>query len=124
MNCWAVVAINTRLRRKGRLRGALSTFGQRGPHFVTGEIALNDAVDTDVQLAFGTEYSYANRLFLRAGKRFYNDDRATGETGLYGLSGGVGIAIPLVSRPLRFDYAYTSMGDLENVQVFSFEFGR
>ena len=106
------------------LGGALSTFGQRGPHFLTGEVALNDAVDTDVQLAVGTEYSYANRFFLRGGKRFYNDDRATGSTGLYGLSGGVGLAIPLASRHLRFDYAYTSLGDLENVQVFSFELGR
>lgn len=106
------------------LGGPLSTFGQRGPHFVTSEVAISDAVDTDVQLAVGAEYTYAHRFFLRGGKRFYNDDRATGTTGLYGLSGGVGVAIPVASRQLRFDYAYTSLGDLDNVQVFSFEFGR
>ena len=106
------------------LGSALSTFGQRGAHFVRTELALNDAVDTDVQLGLGAEYSYANRLFLRGGKRFYNDDRATGSAGLYGLSGGIGLAIPLASRQVRFDYAYTSLGDLQNVQVFSFEFGR
>ena len=106
------------------LGGPLSTFGQRGPHFVTSELAISDAVESNIQLAGGVEYSYANRVFVRGGKRFYNDERATGSAGLYGLSGGVGLAIPLAARRVRVDYAYTSLGDLENVHVFSFEFGR
>ncbi len=95
-----------------------------GMHSLIGELAFNDAIDTDVQMAGGLEYGFNNLAFLRVGKRFYNDDRATGNEGMYGLSGGVGLRLPIASRSFRFDYAYTSMGDLENVQVFSLEFGR
>ena len=95
-----------------------------GMHSLIGELAFNDAIDTDVQMAGGLEYGFNNMAFLRVGKRLYNDDRATGNEGLYGLSGGLGLRLPIASRSFRFDYAYTSMGDLENVQVFSLEFGR
>ena len=32
--------------------------------------------------------------------------------------------LPIGGRSLRFDYGYVSLGDLENMQVFSFELGR
>ncbi len=66
-------------------------------------------------------------LFVRGGKRFYNDDRDIGEDSsiMYGLSGGFGVRLPIAGRGLRFDYAYTALGDqLQNIQVFSLEFGR
>lgn len=94
-------------------------------HQLTGEAAFSDAIDANLQTAFGLEYTWNQRFFLRGGKRFFNDERATGGRGLYGLSGGAGLRIPLgEQRAVRFDYAYTSFGDLENVQVFTFELGR
>ena len=95
-----------------------------GMHSLAGEVAFNDAIDTDIQVAGGLEYGFNNFAFVRVGKRLYNDDRATGDEALYGLSGGLGLRLPVGERSFRFDYAYTSMGDLENVQVFSLEFGR
>lgn len=89
-----------------------------------GEINWSDAIDTDLQFAGGLEYGFRNMFFLRAGKRFYNDDRATGTSGLYGLSGGFGLRLPLRDRGIKFDYGYTSLGDLSNVQVFTLGFGR
>lgn len=96
-----------------------------GMHTLNGEFNFYDAIDTNLQFATGVEYGFRNMAFLRAGKRFYNDDRVYGgEKGMYGLSGGLGLRLPLGGRSLRFDYGYTSLGELENVQVFSFEFGR
>lgn len=94
-----------------------------GTHMLDAEIAFNDAIDTDVQMAGGLEYGFNNIAFVRVGKRFFNDDRATGDEALYGLSGGLGLRLPLGARSFRFDYAYTSLGDLNDVQVFSLEFG-
>ncbi|MFN2398039.1 MAG: PorV/PorQ family protein [Gemmatimonadaceae bacterium] len=89
------------------------------------ELAFSDAIDTDIQLGFGLEYGFNNMFFLRGGKRFYNDDREFGSSKMkYGLSAGAGLRIPISSRSFRLDYAYTSLGELDNVQVFSFEFGR
>lgn len=105
--------------------GAESSLGQgNGQHRLTGELAFSDAIDSNLQTAGGLEYSFRDFIFLRGGKRFYNDDRATGNKGQFGLSGGAGLKIPLASRSIQLDYAYTSLGDLENVHVFSFQFGR
>jgi hypothetical protein len=104
-----------------------SIFGKgAGQHTLVGELAFSDAIDTDVQTAIGLEYGFRNIVFARAGKRFYNDDRQRGaeNAGSYGLSGGLGARLPIGGRSLQFDYAYTSLGDLQNVQVFTFEFGR
>ena len=101
-----------------------SMFSADPRHKLLAEAAFNDAIDTDLQFAGGLEYSFNNLVFLRAGKRFYNDDRATGSSGMYGLAGGAGVRLPLGPRAIRFDYAYMSLGDLENVQVFTFGFGR
>lgn len=104
---------------------ANSILGQgNGRNSLMGEVAFNDAIDTDIQVAAGLEYGFSNIFFLRGGKRFYNDDRTTGSSATFGLSGGAGMRLPIRGRSLRFDYAYTGMGDLQNVQVFSFELGR
>lgn len=107
------------------LMGTQSSLLQLGPrHALVGEAAFSDAIDTDLQFAGGLEYSFNNLLFVRGGKRFYNDDRTTGSASMYGLSGGLGFRLPFRDRALRFDYAYTSVGDLDNVQVFTIGFGR
>lgn len=83
---------------------------------------LNDATDTDLQVSLGVEYGFRDLLYLRAGKKWAR------EAGLErdfadNLSFGGGIVLPMLGRHLKFDYAYTGMGDLQNVQVFSFELG-
>ena len=95
-----------------------------GTHALLAEFALNDGVDLATQSAIGVEYSYSNLFFARAGKKFYNDDRSTGSSAKYGLSGGFGLRLPVAGHDVRFDYSYTSLGELQNVQIFSFEFGR
>jgi len=94
-----------------------------------GEVAFSDANESNPQVAGGLEFSFANTFFVRGGKRYYNDDRNIARNGAvnsatYGLSGGAGLRIPLRGRGLQFDYAYTQMGELQNVQVFTFSFGR
>jgi hypothetical protein len=104
---------------------ASSLFGSGSKNnSLRGEVAFNQAIDTDVQAALGVEYAFANKVFLRGGKRFFNDGRSTGSNAQYGLSGGGGLRLPVGERYLQFDYAYTSLGDLENIQVFTFSFGR
>ena len=95
-----------------------------GQHVLRTDVSVNDAIDQSSQLALGAEYAFRDMVFVRGGKRFYNDERATGTTGSYGLAGGLGLRLPIAGRALRFDYGYVSLGDLENVQVFSFEIGR
>ena len=107
-------------------------------HALDVAVDLLDAVDSELQTSFGIEYSYRQIAFLRIGKRFYNEGQRTGDIladvgggsefyrtsdfrGFsHGLSLGGGIRVPALGR---FDYAYVNMGELENVQVFSFEFG-
>ena len=107
---------------------ANSLLGTRGggQHRLFAEVSMNDAVDLATQVGFGAEYSFRNLAFLRGGKKFYNDDRVADASfkGAYGLSGGAGVRVPLAGRAIKFDYSYTSLGDLRDIQVFSFEFGR
>lgn len=102
---------------------------------------ITDAVDSDAQAAVGIEYNYRQILFARAGKRFFNEDQRTGDLERqiggdpeffrqgsfrdfdHGLSFGGGLRFRALGRSVAFDYAYVGMGELENVQVFSFEFG-
>lgn len=105
---------------------AESLLGQgNGLNTLNSAVEFSDAIDTDVQLSWGLEYGFRNLVFARLGKRFYNDERQIGGgRGMYGLSTGLGLRLPLAQRALQFDYAFTSLGDLQNVHVFSFEFGQ
>jgi hypothetical protein len=104
---------------------AESLIGQgSGTHRLNAEVALTDGVDLAAQVGVGVEYSFSNYFFARGGKKFYNDERSTGSSAKYGLSGGFGVRLPISDRDVRFDYSYTSLGDLQNIQIFSFEFGR
>lgn len=86
---------------------------------------MTDAIDTDVQLTLAAQYSFRDIVFLRAGKRFANEKQTTDFRGKgYGASVGGGLWLPLGGgRRLAFDYAYTEMNELKNIQVFSLEFG-
>jgi hypothetical protein len=104
---------------------AEALFTQAGPHrlVVSGEIL--DAIDTDVNYTIGAEYSLGNIVFLRAGKRWVNEAHDESfRTGNYGLSWGGGLSLPFGGgRRLAFDYARTNMGELDNVQIYSFSLG-
>lgn len=110
-------------------------------HGLNASVDLTDAVDSELQTAIGIEYNFRQLGFLRVGKRFYNESQRTGDIQTavegnadffrqddfrdfsYGLSFGGGVRIPLGGRGIAFDYAYVDMGELENVQVLSFEYG-
>lgn len=83
---------------------------------------LNDAIDTDLQTALGLEYGFRDLAFVRAGKRWYNEAQIS-RSFSHGAAFGAGLNVPLgdVTR-LRLDYAYTDMGDLQNIQVFTLDF--
>lgn len=83
---------------------------------------VSDAFDTDLQTRLGAEYNFRETLFVRAGKRFFNEDRAPWDT-MDGAALGLGVRIPFLGRRIALDYAYTELGELDNVQTFSIEFG-
>jgi len=91
-------------------------------HTLVGELDFFDAIDTDVQPSVGFEYGYKSNYFLRAGKRWFNEQHAPWKFA-DGLSFGGGVKIPVLGRKLTLDYAYTTMGELQNNQVLSFEIG-
>ncbi|MDP4175282.1 MAG: PorV/PorQ family protein [Bacteroidota bacterium] len=74
--------------------------------------------DNDESVNVGTELSYNNFIFLRAGftSLFLSKDQREG-----GLSLGVGVASGnlLGQTGIQFDYAYRNFGRLENIHVFS-----
>jgi len=91
---------------------------------MTGEIL--DGIDTDVNYTVAAEYNFRGMLFLRAGKRWVNEAHTESfRTGGYGLSYGGGLSIPLggSGRRIGFDYAHTNMGELNNIQIYSFALG-
>lgn len=109
------------------LGSANSMFGNAsGRNTLNAEFSLTDGTDIATQYAVGLEYGFRNTVFLRGGKRFYNDDRDIGvdNTTAVGLAGGFGLRFPVAGRGVKFDYSYQGAGALQNVQIFSFEVGR
>lgn len=98
--------------------------GAGGKHTLSAELSVTDATDYSTQYALGAEYGFRNILFVRGGKRMYNDDRTHGDVGTVGLAGGFGLRLPVLGRNVRFDYSYESAGALQNIQIFSFEVGK
>ena len=103
--------------------GADALFSPSGTHSFKVAVDLNDAVDTDLQTMVGAEYNFRQIIFLRGGKKFVNEARDDFRSFSDFLSFGGGIRLPVLGRNLSFDYAYTNMGELQNVQIFSFELG-
>lgn len=82
---------------------------------------VNEPIDASLQTALGLEYSFNNLAFLRVGKRWYNEAQIQREF-MHGASIGGGIALPMSSLgTVRLDYAYSGMGDLENIQRFGLD---
>jgi len=94
-----------------------------GKHDLKIAAELNDAVDTDIQMSVGGEYSFNHLIFLRAGKKFVNEAHTDFRSFSHALSFGGGLRLPVFGSWLSFDYAYTNMGELQNVHAFSFELG-
>ncbi len=94
-----------------------------GKHDLKIAAELNDAVDTDIQMSVGGEYSFNHLIFLRAGKKFVNEAHSDFRSFSHALSFGGGLRLPVFGSWLSFDYAYTNMGELQNVHAFSFELG-
>jgi hypothetical protein len=92
-------------------------------HRLAALLDIADATDTDVQTKMALEYSYNGLLWLRGGKRFFNEvgsERNFSD----GLSGGFGLRVPFLGKQLALDYAYTKLIEgLERMQVFSVEWG-
>lgn len=102
---------------------AEALFGANRTHALVGELDFFDAIDTDVQPSLGFEYGYKSNYFLRLGKRWFNEQHAPWKF-TDGLSFGGGVKIPVLGRRLALDYAYTTMGELQNNQVLSFVIAR
>ncbi len=103
--------------------GADALLSPSGIHSFKVAVDLNDAVDTDLQTSVGLEYNYNEIIYLRAGKKFVNEANADFRDFADNLSFGGGIRLPILGRKLTFDYAYTDAGELQNIQMFSFELG-
>ena len=82
---------------------------------------INDPVDAPQETALGLEYGFRGLAFVRAGKRFANESQI--DHGLmHAAAAGGGLRLPVGGLgTLTVDYAYTSMEQLENIQVFSFQ---
>jgi hypothetical protein len=103
--------------------GADALLSASGTQSFKVALDFNDATDTDLQTAVGLEYSFRDLIFLRGGKRWVNEKNSDFRSFGHYLSFGGGLRIPVLGRALSFDYAYTNMGELQNVQIFSFELG-
>ena len=98
--------------------------GAGGKNTLSAELSVTDATDYSTQYGVGLEYGYRNMLFVRGGKRMYNDGRDVGGVGQVGMAGGFGLRLPVFGRSVRFDYSYEGAGALQNIQIFSFEVGK
>lgn len=84
---------------------------------------FRDATDTDIQTMLALEYSYNEILFVRGGKKWFNENLSEREFS-DGLSAGFGVKLPVLGRHFSFDYGYTWLVEgLDRIQVFSFEYG-
>lgn len=99
---------------------------QQGPvgHNVRLLIDVYDSIGTALEPSLGLEYDFRGIVFGRVGKRWLNEER-TGSFREFtdGFAFGGGLRVPLLDRHIGFDYAYTDMGILENVQTISLSFG-
>ena len=76
-------------------------------------------------LRYGTEGTYKDMVFLRAGyiQYLYPDDYPMDEESEYGVSFGGGIKLNLGGKDLFVDYAYRPMDTFDANQYFAISFG-
>ena len=101
---------------------AEALFGTNPSHSLSAEIDFADAIDSDLQPSIGVEYAFRHAYYLRTGKRFFNEQNAPWKFS-DGMAFGGGVRLPVLGRRLALDYAYVTMGELQNNQVLSFDFG-
>jgi hypothetical protein len=92
-----------------------------GPHRLSIFTDVTDGIDTKIMPAVAAEYGFRDRVFFRGGMRYRNENRVTG--GEMSATYGVGIKMPVAGRHFLLDYGYRRMGDLNDNQVVSFQFG-
>ena len=104
--------------------GAESLLGSRfgAGHSLSTVVDVSDAIDTGIMPAFAAEYGFRNRVFVRGGGRWLNDDRLYQGSGIAYSAGG-GLAVPVAGRRFLLDYAWRGFGELNDNQVISFQFG-
>ena len=78
-------------------------------------IDANRPRDYDEQIIIGGEYTFLNRIALRAGYGYPTDSQQ--------ISAGFGIRQPIGSINLAIDYSYTTFDVFANVNTFSVQFG-
>lgn len=98
-------------------------FGASSAHRLTAVMELNDGVDTDIMTTLAAEYNFRNIAFLRVGKRYVNERETDFRSGSFGFSWGGGVKVPFLGRHISVDYAHTNMGELDNIQTWTFEIG-
>ena len=77
---------------------------------ITLALDANNPNNNTASLNFGGEYAFSERLFLRGGMNtLFERDSETD------LTLGAGIRQPFQAAEFRFDYAYTSYGDLGTI---------
>ncbi len=91
--------------------GAAMELLQWGPNSLLTSVQLNHPVDNSEDLSTGLEYRWAGHAALRVGYHAGRDEEK--------LTFGGGLRLPLRWTTLRFDYAYTDFGRLENAQWFT-----
>jgi hypothetical protein len=78
--------------------------------------------DSPIQPAIGVEYRFRQLLFLRVGKKFYNEDRAPWDASS-GLGAGFGLSFPVMNRRMNFDWGILHYGALPSTQTVTLQFG-
>lgn len=86
----------------------------RNNHSLLFSIDANRPRDFSEQLMFGVQYGFLNRVFLRGGYAFPNDEQ--------GFSAGFGLRQPFGNIGLEIDYAYTTFGVFSEVNRYSLRF--
>lgn len=87
---------------------------EKSNHALLFSVDANRPRDFDEQIMLGLEYSFLNRIALRGGYSFPNDEQ--------GFSAGVGLKQPLGGMGLEVDYSYTSFGIFSDVSRLSVRF--
>jgi hypothetical protein len=84
-----------------RMGGAMSLYQNHGLKSLLG-VQLNHPVDTEESISLGSETSYLERLFLRAGYQVNHDTET--------WSAGAGISFPFGGHRFEIDVAYSDLG--------------
>lgn len=109
--------------RTGLVGGPTAIIAPSTDHRLVALVQFDDAIDSAVQPSIGFEYAFHELFFLRAGKKMVNSARDDAfRDAFYHGAAGAGLRLPLGDQRLGIDYAYMDMGELQNIQVLSFDF--